>query len=233
MFGKKILVVAAHPDDEILGCGATLIKAIKEYKSIVQCVFVTDSTGTRYKVGTSDYNKNCELRKKQATRASKLLKAKKPIFLDFPAIRISRELYPNLCQKLEKLIKEFRPNDIFVHNGSDNNYDHRIVFEATMTASRPGINQNINSIYTYEVPSATDDYNKHLGEIFNPNCIVNSTKYFDLKLKILKKCYSSEMRKFPNSRSLKSIKNLAIYRGSQNNMPLSESFTLIKKKYFS
>lgn len=231
MFRKKILVIAAHPDDEILGCGATLIRAIKESKSIVQCVFVTDSTGTRYEAGTLLYKKNCDLRKKQAINASKLLKAQKPIFLDFPAIRITRDLYPNLSQKLEKLIREFRPNDIFVHNGSDNNYDHRIVFEATMTATRPGVNENISSIYTYEVPSATDDYNKHLGEVFTPNCIVNSKKYFSLKLKILRTCYLSEMRKFPNSRSLKSIKNLAIYRGSQNNMSMAEAFCLIKEKF--
>jgi LmbE family N-acetylglucosaminyl deacetylase len=229
---NKILVIAAHPDDEILGCGATLSRAIKEYKANVQCVFVTDSTGTRYKVDSIEYKKNCELRKKQAIKSSRLLGANYPLFLDFPAIRITREIYPEVSQKLEKIINQFSPKDIFVHNGSDNNYDHRIVFEATMTAVRSGGEAKINSIYSYEIPSATDDYNDNLGEKFTPNYIVNAEKYIHIKLKILRQCYLSEMRTFPHPRSLKSIKNLAIYRGTQNNLYTAEAFYLIKKKIY-
>ena len=226
--GKRILVIAAHPDDEVLGCGGTLVKNVVENDAIVQCVFVMAPAGVRYKPGSAEFKYETKKRKNEAIGVSKILKCLKPIFLNFPSIRITRELYPELSQNIEKIIKTFSPNIVFAHNPSDNNYDHRIAFEATMTACRPQKDVSIEEILSYEVPSATDDYNEGLGKVFVPDVFVNIEKYVATKSKMLK-IYNDEMRDFPHARSLVAIDNLAKYRGSMVHQTRCEAFKLVRK----
>jgi len=225
---KRILVIAAHPDDEVLGCGGTLVKNIVENDAIVQCVFAMAPAGIRYKPGTMKFKHETKKRKGEAIGVSKVLKCLKPIFLNVPSIRITRDLYPELSQNIEATIKRFSPNIVFTHNPSDNNYDHRIVFEATMTACRPQKNVFIEEILSYEVPSATDDYNEGLGKVFVPDVFVNIEKYAATKNSLLK-IYNDEMREFPHARSVVAIDNLAKYRGSMVHQTRCEAFKLVRK----
>ena len=128
----------------------------------------------------------------------------------------------------KKIIKEFLPNTIFTHNSSDNNYDHRIVFEATMTACRPQANMCVDEILSYEIPSATEDYHDGLGRVFVPDVFVNIDEYIDEKNTLLR-VYGKELRDFPHARSLEAINNLAKYRGSSVNQSRCEGFKLIRR----
>jgi LmbE family N-acetylglucosaminyl deacetylase len=226
--GKNILVVAAHPDDEILGCGGTIARAIKENGATIQCVFAMVAAGIRYKTGTFEFAQETKRRQNEAIKVSKMLKCNRPIFLNFPSIRITREIYPDLSQSIEEIIRRLSPDTVFVHNASDNNFDHRIVFEATMTACRPQENVKVEEILAYEVPSATDDHNDGLGRAFVPNVFVNIEKYVSTKTALLQ-VYKKELRESPHARSLDAIDNLAKYRGSIVNQSRCEAFKLIRR----
>lgn len=225
---KRHLVIAAHPDDEVLGCGGTIARNIIENNATVQCVFVMAAAGIRYKPGSKKFRYETKRRQNEAIRVSKVLKCLKPIFLNFPSIRITREMYPDLSQNIERIIRKFSPNVIFTHNASDNNYDHRIIFEATMTACRPQKDMYIEEILSYEIPSATEDYNEGLGKVFVPDVFVNIEKYVNTK-NIMLQIYNGELRDFPHARSLDAIDNLTKYRGSTVNQSRCEAFKLIRK----
>jgi len=230
MSGKKptILVIAAHPDDEVLGCGGTMLKHITESNATVQCMFVMVAAGVRHKPGSVEFKADTAKRESDAIRVSQVLKCRPPMFLNFPSIRITRELYPDLSQSIERVVKDLSPNIVFTHNASDNNFDHRIVFEATMTACRPQKNMCIDEILSYEVPSATEDYNDGLGRPFVPDVFVNIDKYVSTKNETLQ-IYQDEMRDFPFARSFDAIDNLAKYRGSMVNQSRCEAFKLIRR----
>ena len=134
MKNKNLLVVAAHPDDEVLGCGGTVIKyKNKGYK--INIVFFTDGEGSRKNVRTKDIEK----RKAAAIKCAKYLGCKKPIFLSFPDNQLDKVPLLKIIKKVELIIKKNKPEIVFTHFNNDLNIDHQIVSKATVTACRPQI----------------------------------------------------------------------------------------------
>lgn len=223
----KLLVVAAHPDDEILGCGGTVAKLVKKnYEAHV--VIVSQGITSRYsKLETKQSNKKLLNLKKSALKANKVLGVKTVSFLDFPDNRLDDICLLDIVKRLEQIIKKINPEIIFTHNSTDLNIDHKIVFDALITACRPLPMSKIKKILSFEVLSSTDWGTGSNNDFFNPNYYVDVHKTLNLKLKALKE-YKSEMKKWPHARSIETVKALAKFRGSSMGIKAAESFKLIR-----
>ena len=218
---KIILVVAAHPDDEALGCGGTIAKHVKN-GDIVNVMFITNGVSARL----DQTSKNIKERKISAVKAGKILGFNKMIFKDFPDNQLDTVPILKIIQSIEKIIKEINPEIIYTHHYGDLNIDHKITHYAVMTASRPLPNTSVKEIYTFEVLSSTE-WSFSLENSFSPNIFVNIEGFLDLKISSLK-AYSLEMRGAPHSRSLKHIRALAIHRGSCVGINMAESFMVMR-----
>ncbi|MAV65093.1 MAG: GlcNAc-PI de-N-acetylase [Candidatus Marinimicrobia bacterium] len=219
---KKILIISAHPDDETLGCGATVSKLNKE-GHISKAIFLTDGVSSRD-------NKNTKIeainRKKCANDACRILGIKKKKFYNFPDNSLDTVPKLTLNKVIEKEILKFKPNLIFTHDSNDLNIDHRIVCEATIVATR--FYKTKHEIMSYEVLSSTD-LGFHSNEYnFKPNVFFDAKKTIKNKISALKK-YKNELRKFPHPRSLEGTLILSRYRGMFASLEYAEGFKLIKK----
>lgn len=216
---KKILIVAAHPDDEILGCGGTIIK-YKKFSEI-EVMFMTDGVSSRKK------NKSKALkRKEESLKLFKFLELKKPTFLNFPDNKMDSIPMLKIVKQIEKKIKKFKPNVIITHFSNCLNIDHKKTFEAVMTASRPLKNTNIKTILSFEILSSTE-WSQNYEDNFNPNFFVDISDLITKKINALK-FYKSELKKFPHSRSLKGVKSLAKFRGISCGCKNAEAFYLAR-----
>lgn len=223
---ENILVLAAHPDDETLGCGGTILRYVADgYK--VFCLAMTNGVGSRK---NKNNNKFILERKKSFIKASKILSF-------YPLLDESFKFQDNQMDKhsllevikvIENVKDKIKPKIIFTHHVSDLNIDHSIVTKAALTAFRPQENETWTHIFSYEVPSATD-YSYHVKkDRFHPNTYVAIDKFWKKKEKALR-AYSFELRKYPHSRSLKKIKSLNEYRGGESGIKMAESFCLLRE----
>ena len=216
---KKILIVAAHPDDEMLGCGGTIIK-YKKFSEI-EVMFMTDGVSSREK------NKSKALkRKEESLKLFKFLELKKPTFLNFPDNKMDSIPMLKIVKQIEKKIKKFKPNVIITHFSNCLNIDHKKTFEAVMTASRPLKNTNIKTILSFEILSSTE-WSQNYEDNFNPNFFVDISDLIAKKINALK-FYKSELKKFPHSRSLKGVESLAKFRGISCGCKNAEAFYLAR-----
>ncbi len=224
---KKILVVAAHPDDEILGCGATLMNyRLKGYK--IKVLFLSDGESSR-KLKIKEAKDKIIRREKQAEIVSKTCKFEKPDFLRLPDNKLDSIPLIKVIQLIETKIKSFKPNIIFTHYENDLNIDHQIAYKSVITATRPKSKTFVESICCFETPSSTEfAITRNNKKIFNPNYFVNVKKTIKKKLKVLKK-YKYEIMKRPHPRSLDGIMNLSKYRGNQIGVDFAEAFIIVRK----
>lgn len=222
---KKILVLAAHPDDETIGCGGTILKHILSNDKVF-CIYFTDGVGARK---NKNNKKEINERKKSAKKAEKILGFRwmEKYCGFFPDNELDKVSLLKIIKIIEKIKKIVSPDIIYTHCPYDLNIDHQKIAEATITAFRPQDKEKWKKILTYEIPSSTDyAYHKNKKN-FSPNYFVDISKYWLKKKKALL-AYKRELKKFPNSRSLKGIENLANFRGSQNGLKKAEAFQIIK-----
>ena len=217
-----ILVVAAHPDDEALGCGGAVARHVSEGNE-VYVLFMTNGVGARHTSCEAD----AELRNDGAEAARKILGVKRYIYNDFPDNQLDTVALLTLTQAVESVIREIKPNIIYTHHHGDLNIDHRRTHEAAMTACRPQPNFCVKEIYAFEVVSATE-WSTPQAAPFLPNHFVDITDYLDLKMKSIE-AYSEEMRGAPHSRSLDNLLALAKYRGCSVGLNQAEAFIQIRR----
>ncbi len=223
---KKILVIAAHPDDEFLGCGASLL-LLKKKGSIIKTIFLADGESSRLiKKNKIDLIKKREDQAKNIAKKSKFLK---PSFLRLPDNKLDTVPFLKIVKFLESEIKKFRPDTVFTHFENDLNIDHQISYKAVVTATRPHSKTFVKKIYCFETPSSTEfNFTRKQKKLFNPNLFIDVGGEINKKIKLLK-IYKDEIRSWPHSRSLKSIKNLASFRGSQIGVKFAEAFILLRE----
>lgn len=224
---KRILVVAAHPDDEVLGCGGTIAKLAKEGHDvhvILAAEGLTSRQVARDHVGVK--NELDELYVK-AKEANDTLGVKSLEFLGFPDNRMDSIDLLDIVKKIESKLESFAADEIYTHYPSDLNVDHRLLSEAVLTASRPLPGQVVKKVFFFEVPSSTD---WKFGEqsFFTPNVFVNIELFLSVKMKSLMH-YQSEMRPFPHARSLENLENLAKVRGAHVGYKAAEAFILARE----
>ena len=216
---KKILIVAAHPDDEILGCGGTIFKLKKNNK--IKIIFLTNGVSAR----TKDQQK-IFTRKHECEKLFKFLKISKPIFFDFPDNQLDNFPLLKIIKKIEEILKTFKPEVIFTHYENCLNIDHQIAFKATLTACRPLKKISVKKILSFEVLSSTE-WMASKKKSFQPNFYINIDNEIKKKIKALK-FYKSELKKYPHSRSAEGIEALAKFRGISSGNKYAEAFVLVR-----
>ena len=221
MIKENILVIAAHPDDEVLGCGGTIAKYSSK-NNIYLCI-LSDGESSR-NTNKKYLQQKIENRKKMALKSSTILGIKKVFFGDFPDNKFDSVDLLSIIKFLEKIIQKVRPSTVYTHYENDLNIDHYLTFKASITACRPQYKNNIN-IFSYFVPSSTD-WNLN-SDIFNPNWFEEISKFSSIKKKALN-CYSAELRKSPHPRSLKYIESKDLINGEKNGLKKAEAFLLLR-----
>lgn len=216
----KVLVVAAHADDEALGCGGTMARHAANGDS-VDVVFVADGVAARA-------DRDLDQRHASALKACSILGAREPVFFDFPDQKLDTLSFLQIVQAIEPVIEKVKPTVIYTHHGGDLNLDHRIVHQAVMTALRPMPSSTYEAIYAFEVVSSTGWASEARGEGFRPDHFVNIEDTIDRKIEALR-AYDQEMRAFPHARSYDALRALAVVRGTSVGLPWAEAFVTLKR----
>ncbi|OWY27300.1 PIG-L deacetylase family protein [Herbaspirillum robiniae] len=218
---KTILVVAAHADDEALGCGGTLARHAAEGDT-VHVVFVADGVTAREGAEPADLQ-----HRQQATEnARRILGISTVICLNLPDNRLDSLPLLDVVQPLEAVIGKVEPQIIYTHHYGDLNVDHRIVHQAVMTACRPMPGGSVREILTFEVMSSTEWSSPGLAP-FLPNFFVDVSAHMEVKMQALE-AYMREMRAPPHSRSLDHMRCLAEHHGFCTGSAAAEAFMAMR-----
>ena len=218
-FVNRVLVLAAHPDDEVLGCGGVIQKYKKDNSEVYVCI-ITDGSSSQYK----NNDEIAKQKDKECVAANKLLGVNEVIRLNFPDMNLDTVPHFKLNLKIEEVVEKIKPNILYTHSSADVNKDHVLVNQSTMVVARPG-KDYLKEVYAYEVLSSTEWFR---NSPFQPNVFVNIEPFIKKKIKAFLK-YETETRPYPHPRCKKGIETLAQYRGLQTGKKFAEAFELIIK----
>lgn len=216
---KKTLIIAPHADDEVLGCGGFISKFNK--KHIIHVLVMTNANrGDPKKYSDSTIKKI----RKESIKAAKALNINKISFKEFPAPNLDQFPMSVIAESIYNYINKFNPDTVFIPDKTDLHFDHKVIFHASLIASRPVKKRFPKYIISYETLSETE----WETEKFNPNFFVQlSEKNIRDKIKAFKQ-YKSQIKSSTHPRSTNGIINLAKYRGQFINSKYAESFRIIR-----
>lgn len=217
----KILIVVAHPDDEVLGCGGTMAGHVKQGDQ-VNVLILSEGVTAR-----DDHGEHYEIsqREQAAQKANDILGVTSLVLHDFPDNRLDSIDRLDVIKVIEKSINQIKPEVIYTHHSGDVNIDHRRVHEAVIAACRPQPGHCVRRLLFFEVASSTEWQPGTSAPFFMPNWFVDISKTLDLKMKALD-AYTFEMRQFPHPRSLRALEYLARWRGAIVGVDAAEAFIL-------
>lgn len=218
---KTVLVVAAHADDEAMGCGGAIAKHIAAYDT-VNVVFVADGVTSRINVENDEIAR----RQQAAENAHRILGINATFFLGLPDNRLDSLPLLDIVRPIEAIISELSPEIIYTHHCGDLNVDHRLVHQAVMTACRPLPGCSVREILVFEVMSSTEWSSSGLTP-FLPNLFVDISRHIDTKMQALA-AYSLEMHVPPHSRSVEHLQHLAQHRGNCVGVAAAEAFMVMR-----
>ena len=218
---KKILVFAPHPDDEILGCGGTIIKNIDKGNEVYICI-VTKGAMPLFPPEIVEQTRG------EARACHKAIGVKKTYFLDFPAVMLEEEHRYEVNGKVLDVVREVQPDEVYIPHYGDMQRDHQIVADAVMVAVRPKYEPKVCKVLGYETMSETAWNAPNVQNEFIPNVFEDISDYLDKKIEALS-YFKTQLADFPDSRSLESIEALAKYRGALMHLKACEAFMLIRE----
>jgi LmbE family N-acetylglucosaminyl deacetylase len=224
--GIRILVVAAHPDDEVLGCSGTLAKAIAAGAEVA-VLFLGEGISARFPVGQYDneeFRAQTRVRMEGAREALKVLGITDYVFGERLCGQFDTYPLISIVKDIECKLEQFKPHLLFTHNPAEVNIDHRLTYEAVEVACRPTRYFIATQIYTFEIPCSGS---WTFESTFKPNVFVEVSGYWDKKLAAWA-CYEGEARPFPFPRSIEGLRTLAQYRGMMSNLELAEAFRMVR-----
>jgi len=223
---SRVLVVAAHPDDEILGCGGTMTRLAREGHD-VRIAILAEGMSSRYPNRDDAHPEEMKHLHVQAQQAADKVGAKELILCKLPDNRLDTLPLLEVVKTVEQLIARVRPEVIYTHHPGDLNVDHGVVHRAVLTATRPMGGQVVREVYAFEVPSSTEWAFQRLEPSFRPNVFVEITDSLETKIAALA-VYDTETRPFPHPRSAEALRAIAARWGSVAGLPAAEAFELIR-----
>jgi LmbE family N-acetylglucosaminyl deacetylase len=221
---NKILIVSAHPDDEVLGCGGTVARLVKEGYQAYTLILGEGITSRDEKRDRAKRETEIQKLKDQAKKANKIIGVEEVFMYDFPDNRFDTVPLLDIVKVIEKIKNDIKPDIIFTHYVKDLNIDHQITYKAVITATRPVVGEPVKEIYSFEVPSSTE-WNFPLS--FSPDVFFDISETMDIKIKALEE-YKTELREYPHPRSLEGIKINAQSWGLKIGVKYAEVFKCIR-----
>lgn len=223
---KNILVIAAHPDDEVLGVGGTIARFANEGKN-VYVLIVTDGSSSQY---GSDPNLAGILKAKEeeTSKCAEILGVKKVIYGGLPDMKLDTVAHIEINKVIEKVIDEIKPDTVFTHFWGDVNADHQNVYKSTLVAVRPLMGQVVKRLLCYRVPSSTEWTPCKPDTMFVPNVFVDIHSFAQQKYDAFS-MYATELRDYPHPRSKRHLSELDTANGLQVGLRCAETFMLLRE----
>ena len=224
---KKILIIAAHPDDEVLGCGGTIARLVREGKE-VHIVILANGLTSRADFDDSNSAELLKQHHERAQRAGSLMGVSSVQVLGFPDQKLDALPLLEVTHAIEREIERLQPDTIFTQHGGDLNQDHVITYRATLTATRPMAGGGVRCVYAYEVPSSTEWSFQRFAPHFQPSVFFDIADTLEVKIAAMQ-VYESEAREFPHPRSPQALKAIAHRWGSVVGLHAAEAFELVRE----
>ncbi len=224
----NVLVVAAHPDDEVLGCGGTIAKHVNCGDTVNVIILAEGLTSRDERRERKKLSDELSQLARVAHEANRILGVQSLTLHDFPDNRMDSLDLLDIVKHIEAGIDQYSPDVVYTHHAGDVNIDHRIVHQAVVTACRPIPGQCVKTLLFFEVPSSTEWQAPGSTPAFLPNYFVDISQTLNLKLHALE-AYASEMRPWPHPRSLQAVEHLARWRGATVSTEAGEAFVLGRK----
>jgi len=221
---KKILIIAAHPDDEVLGCGGTAARLVKEGHEAYTLVLGEGITSRDASRQREKREQELAQLKKQVNEANSVIGIKEIFTYDFPDNRFDSVPLLEIVKVIETIKNKVKPDIVFTHYEQDLNIDHQITYRAVLTAVRPIAEETVKEIYSFEVLSSTE-WNFPLR--YSPDVFFDISETIDTKLAAMEK-YRSEIKEYPHPRSLKGIRLNAEHWGMKTGLKYAEAFKLVR-----
>lgn len=222
---KRILIVAAHPDDETLGCGATAAAHAAAGDQVFALILGEGMTSRFTAPGKADALLHSL--HSDAKKASAVLGFKRIRFANFPDNSFDTLPLLKIVKRIEQEIEELKPAIVYTHHSGDLNIDHRQTFEAVLAATRPMAGCSVEEVNTFYIPSSSEWSFGHVRSIFRPNLFIDATKTIRKKVAAMK-VYKHEIRRSPHPRSQQMLNAVSHYWGSIVGLPYAEAFETIR-----
>lgn len=217
----NILVVAPHPDDEVLGCGGTIAKRVDQGHSVFVCVVTRGCEPIFSEEAVEQSRSECR-------KADTFLGVEETFFLDYPAVMLESIPRYKLNEGIVSIVQRVKPDEVYIPHRGDMQIDHKMVVDASMVALRPKYDYIVKRIYAYETLSETGWDVPNVVNDFIPTVFEDISDYLKYKLDAMY-MFSSQLSDFPGARSIEAIEALAKYRGSTINCRAAEAFSLIRE----
>ena len=225
----KVLVIAAHPDDEVLGCGGTAARMVQEGSEVYIAIMGEGITSRHQQREGADAGE-LSLLHMHAEAAARTIGAKDVLLQKLPDNRLDSVPLLEVVKRVESLIERFQPQVIYTHHPGDLNVDHGVIHRAVLTATRPMAGQRVREIYAFEVPSSTEWAFSSVQPVFRPNVFVDISATLETKIAAMA-CYETEARPFPHPRSAEALRAIATRWGSVAGCAAAEAFELVRAVY--
>ena len=227
---NRILIICAHPDDEVLGCGASIARWQKGGAELERIIMTAGVSGRHSNVEVNqELTETQQSLRAQAERAGRVLGISNTTYLNFPDNRMDTVTRMDLAHAIKPVVEEFRPRMVLTHHAGDYNWDHRLTFDATLMAARSSPGEwLVDEIWSYEVLSSTERAAPLAATAFLPNVYVDIEATLETKKEALK-IYEQECRDWPHPRSMEGVDALARKRGSEVGLAAAEAFQSIRR----
>ena len=216
-----VLVIAPHPDDEVLGCGGTIAKYVDNGDDVYVAI-VTKGCEPLFSAEQVESVRN------ECLKADRFLGVKETIFMDFPAAMIENVPRYKFNEAFIQLVQKIKPDVVYIPHRGDMQLDHKMVVDAAMVALRPKYQHVVKKIYAYETLSETGWDIPNVTNEFIPNVYNDISKFMDKKIEAMQ-MFKTQLSAYPAARSLRAVEALAMYRGATVNMNAAEAFYIVRE----